>query len=291
MEAIRQECVPRLPAVPTLDQSPQSVDDGRTNRPVTSILQRTRGPASPDARDADTAYAGQGRLQPAWRLSTAWRLRASRRTDRRGAISLTNDPYSNNSHAGTAPGYNTPADGPNSHSDADRQQLYAGIHPNPMNQAGLGGMTNPYSNPSAGAAAKPYNDYQRPNGYSPWQLLNQPTQGGTLNPYTTYVQPARATELQLAHERADQRRADVATLQQFRHARRGGYQGGNGLVNPSIFQSYKPRLLAPFSQRIFGNLQRFAETRWYIEPGLPGTRTALPSWRTCRVARATRRSD
>ena len=40
-----------------------------------------------------------------------------------------------------------------------------------------------------GGGSKPFSNYQAPSGFSPWQLLTQPTQGGTLNPYTAYVQP------------------------------------------------------------------------------------------------------
>ena len=44
--------------------------------------------------------------------------------------------------------------------------------------------------PSAGPAAKPYDNYQPPSGYSPWMNLYQPTNNGTISPYTAYVQPA-----------------------------------------------------------------------------------------------------
>ena len=86
--------------------------------------------------------------------------------------------------------------------------------------------TNPMPNPSVGGGDKPFSGYQAPSGYSPWQQLNAPTDNGTINPYSAYIRPAiRSTELQLPHQRTDQRRADHATLWAAWDARHGGPHG------------------------------------------------------------------
>jgi hypothetical protein len=59
---------------------------------------------------------------------------------------------------------------------------------NTANMSNIGVPTNPLN---SGAAQKPYSDYQRPNGYSPWmRLYDTPTNNGTVSPYTSAVQPA-----------------------------------------------------------------------------------------------------
>jgi len=108
-----------------------------------------------------------------------------------------------------------------------------------MNQSGLGATTNPFSNPSTGAAPKPYSDYQPPSGYSPWQLLNQSTQNGTVNPYTTFVQPA--IQQQNFNSHMSEQINGVMTSPRYNTGTPGVEvpMGSNGMANPQIFQNYK----------------------------------------------------
>jgi hypothetical protein len=107
------------------------------------------------------------------------------------------------------------------------------------NQYGLPNTSNGFSNPVAGGGAKPFNNYQPPSGYSPWQLLNQPTQNGTLNPYTNFVQPALSQQNFNAH--VSEQINGVQTMQRNYGGTPGqeiNVGGSSGLVNPQIFQNY-----------------------------------------------------
>ena len=45
-------------------------------------------------------------------------------------------------------------------------------------------------NPSAEGGSKPFNGYQPPSGYSPWQqLYTSQTNNGTVSPYINNVRP------------------------------------------------------------------------------------------------------
>jgi hypothetical protein len=113
---------------------------------------------------------------------------------------------------------------------------------NLTNQYGLGNLQNPMLNPSVGGTSnKPFNDYQRPTGYSPWQNLYLPSNNGTVDPYTAYVRPAM-----------DQQNFNSHVSEQINGVRTRGYYGdtntpgmemntgsGNGLVNPGIMRDYR----------------------------------------------------
>jgi len=109
---------------------------------------------------------------------------------------------------------------------------------NITNPYGLPSSSNPMANPSAGGVSKPFSNYQAPSGFSPWQLLNQPTQGGTINPYTAYVQPVMTQQNVNSH--LSEQINGVQTQQRYGAGTPGMElnTGGNGLVNPQIFQNY-----------------------------------------------------
>ena len=115
-------------------------------------------------------------------------------------------------------------------------------YPNSVNSItnpyGLGSSANSSANPSAANLTKPFSNYQAPSGFSPWQLLNQPTQGGTLNPYTTYVQPV--FNQQNVNSHMSEQINGVQTQQRYGAGTPGMEvnAGGNGMVNPQIFQNY-----------------------------------------------------
>ena len=92
--------------------------------------------------------------------------------------------------------------------------------------------------PSAGPAAKPYSNYQPPSGYSPWMNLYQPTNNGTIDPYTAYVQPALNQQNFNAH--VSEQINGVQNLQRGYGPMPGNeVPMGNGMADPRIFQNYK----------------------------------------------------
>ena len=152
------------------------------------------------------------------------------------------DPYANLPTAGRNPvaGYNRGMSVPQV-PVAPGASNYA--YPNSVNSItnpyGLPNSASPLANPSAGGGSKPFSNYQSPNGFTPWQLLNQPTQGGTLNPYTAYVQPVLNQQNFNSH--VSEQINGVQTMQRGYGAGTPGSEvntGGNGLVNPQIFQNY-----------------------------------------------------
>ena len=77
---------------------------------------------------------------------------------------------------------------------------------------------------------EPFSDYQRPNGYSPWMGLYQPTSNGTISTYTAVIRPP-----------LDQGNFSSHVNQQSSGAGTPGMEvpvGGNGLANPNAFQNY-----------------------------------------------------
>jgi len=110
------------------------------------------------------------------------------------------------------------------------------------NQANLSsyGLTpNPMANAFSGQ--KPFNDYQRPNGYSPWMgLYSTPTNGGTVSPYSSSVQP------QLQQQRYNQQMAEqIQGVRNTLISPQGGRMlapeapvNGAGMVNPNTYQNY-----------------------------------------------------
>ena len=101
---------------------------------------------------------------------------------------------------------------------------------------------NPFlTQPAAGTgdAAKPFADYQRPNGYSPWMsLYNTPTSNGTVDPYTSAVLPA------MQQQQYNQQIGNQVRGMQQMQGMYGGTPGtevpvgGAGMANPSAFQNY-----------------------------------------------------
>ncbi len=105
------------------------------------------------------------------------------------------------------------------------------------NQTGLGAQANPMLSPGG---QKPFNDYQRPSGYSPWMsLYTTPTNNGTMSTYTTSIQPQQQQQ-QYNHQVAEQimgvRNQIVAPSSAM-----GGQQDqnmGGGLASPGAFLNY-----------------------------------------------------
>ena len=85
---------------------------------------------------------------------------------------------------------------------------------------------------------KPFSDYQPPSGYSPWLLMNQQTNNGTISPYTAYVQPALNQQNINAH--VSEQINGVRTMQPYGGGTPGSEvnAGGNGLLNPYISINY-----------------------------------------------------
>jgi hypothetical protein len=93
--------------------------------------------------------------------------------------------FNNRSAGGSVSGYGTPGVPRSAYtptaSDYSRVNGYGGANVSP----------NPMLNTSVGGGDKPFAGYQRPSGYSPWMgLYNTPTNGGTVSPYSSTVQPA-----------------------------------------------------------------------------------------------------
>jgi hypothetical protein len=102
---------------------------------------------------------------------------------------------------------------------------------------GLSSPTTPMGNSAAGGN-KPFNNYQAPSGYSPWSLLNQQTNNGTISPYTAYVQPA--INQQNFNSHISEQINGVQTMRGYGAGTPGMEvnSGGNGLVNPYNFINY-----------------------------------------------------
>ena len=107
-----------------------------------------------------------------------------------------------------------------------------------------GTAPNPFLNPSAGGnggAAKPFSDYQRPNGYSPWQsLYATPTNNGTVSTYSSSVQPQM--QQQQYNAQFSESIRGVQTVQNRLTSGTPGVEQqpgtGSGLVNPNSYINY-----------------------------------------------------
>jgi len=230
-----------LPRVPSVDDRQQSGDDSRFRRPYPPTDPRAMQPRQQMMPDAPTsAGGGQGQSgygQPGYGQSGIGQPGYGSPTG--GGQPGTNDPYANLPIAGRNPvaGYNRGMNIP----QAPTLQQGLNNYPYSMNSVtnpyGLPSTSNPMVNPSAGTA-KPFNNYQAPNGFSPWQLLSQPTQNGTVNPYTSYVQPVLSQQSVNSH--LSEQINGVQTQRGYGAGTPGMEMntGGNGLVNPQIFQNY-----------------------------------------------------
>lgn len=112
---------------------------------------------------------------------------------------------------------------------------------NRANEGNYGVSPNPYQNTSVGGGAKPFSDYQRPTGYSPWMnLYNTPTNNGTVSTYTNNVQP------QFQQQQYNQQTAErIQGVQNYIVGPRGGGTpgmempvNGAGLANPYGYINY-----------------------------------------------------
>jgi len=232
-----------LPRVPTIDERQQASDDGRIRRPYTPSDLRAMQPRQQIMPEVPTPGSGQGQLvngqtgygQAGFGGQTGY-------GGQPGAQPGANDPYANMPIPGRNPvaGFNRGMAIPQVPTVAGTINNYS--YPNSVNSLtnpyGVPGTSFPLANPAAGGS-KPFSDYQPPNGFTPWQLLNQPTQGGTINPYTSYIQPVYNQQNINTH--VSEQINGVQTMQRGM----GLYTpytemntGGNGLVNPQIFQNY-----------------------------------------------------
>lgn len=218
-----------LPPVPTMVNPRQSADDNRPGPyryPPTS--QQPRQPMMPSA-PTDATGGGGGGYSPG-------------RYGQGGGYAAPAAPYATGSIPGRYPvntfnnsggQYNAPVPpvAPRA-SDYSGQLSVTAI----ASQYGLGNNAAPIM--SAGGGAKPFSDYQRPNGYSPWNLLNQSTNNGTLSPYTAYVRPAM--DQQMFNSHISEQINNVRTQQPYYSGTPGVETnlGGNGLLNPNSVQVY-----------------------------------------------------
>jgi hypothetical protein len=236
-----------LPHVVTVDDRQPSADDSRynkwpyrpnmqqqQNRPTGVMPQAptqagppSQAPAgpygSPPAQIGQGGSYGPGGAQPP------------------GQVATRDDPYANMPIAGANPvaRYNSRTNVPQVPQPPTASNYFNNNSVNSItSQYGLSNPSNGFNNPGAGGGVKPFSNYQPPSGYSPWQLLNQPTQNGTLNPYTNFVQPALSQQNFNAH--VSEQINGVRTMQRGYGGASGPEisVGGNGLVNPQIFQNY-----------------------------------------------------
>lgn len=154
-----------------------------------------------------------------------------------------NDPYANNLMGGATPAGYAPPMPQRAPIVPTANNYITGANPllGMLNQAGIGASSNPYANASAGGGSKPYNDYVAPNGYSPWNALyTTPTNNGTVNSYTSAVQPAMQQQNFNSH--MSEQINGVLTSPRYNNSGTPGMEvpmGSNGMANPQIFQNYK----------------------------------------------------
>ena len=109
------------------------------------------------------------------------------------------------------------------------------------NISNYGVQPNPMLNPVTGGSQKPFSDYQRPSGYSPWMgLYSTPTNNGTVNPYYSTVQP-NMQQQQYNHAVAEQ----IQGVRNYLVSPQGGGTpgtevpvGGAGMANPNGYINY-----------------------------------------------------
>jgi hypothetical protein len=241
----------RLPQVPTLADPKQASSDGRPYGPGNQALPRSAyDPASrrPATMPQAPTEAGNAGIPNPWQPSQA--QGALPRLPGSGGNGYYPSPASS---GGPSSGY-TPSS-------------YGGFGANPVGYNNNGGYAAPraaqatpvttannyvvanngtatnrqYGVPSAPGfdPSKPFNNYQAPSGYSPWNNLTLPTNNGTTNPYTAYVRPAM--EQQTFNSHISEQINGVQTQQR-------AYQGtpmyempvssGAGLANPSQYIDY-----------------------------------------------------
>jgi hypothetical protein len=116
----------------------------------------------------------------------------------------------------------------------------SGIYGN-ANMSYLGVSSNPMLNTSVGGAPKPFSDYQRPSGYSPWMsLYNTPTNNGTVSTYASSVQP-QIQQQQYNRQMAEQIQGVRNTIMSPQAGSTPGMEmpvSGAGLVNPNAVINY-----------------------------------------------------
>jgi hypothetical protein len=124
-------------------------------------------------------------------------------------------------------GYGTMVNAPRANYTPTAGDTMSGIM-NTANLTNIGVTANPM------ASQKPFNDYQRPSGYSPWmQLYNTPTNNGTVSTYTSAVQPTFQQQ-QVNQQMAEQIQGVRNTIA-APHAGTPGTEmpvSGAGLYNP-----------------------------------------------------------
>jgi len=228
-----------LPRVPTVDDRQQSSDDSRYRRsypPTDPRAMQPRQQMMPEAPTSPGGAQGQMGYGPSANGQTGYGGQTG--VGQPGA----NDPYANLPIAGRNPVAGYSNRGLTNLPQAPTVQQSLSYYPNSVNSVtnpyGLSNTSMPTANPSVGGS-KPFSNYQAPTGFTPWQLLNQPTQGGTINPYTAYVQPT--LNQQNVNSHLSEQINGVQTMQRnFGYGTPGVEMntGGNGLVNPQIFQNY-----------------------------------------------------
>jgi hypothetical protein len=227
-----------LPRLVTIDDRQQTPDNGRLSRypPTNPNAQQVRQ-VMPDAPTS----AGPGGNGQTGNGQTGYGQTGYGQQGYGPGVSARNNTLANTSVPGQnpVPGYTgvpTPVATPTP--TVNNNYLGPSSISSITSRYGLGGLQNPMMNPSAGN--KPYSDYQRPTGYSPWQNLYLPSNNGTVDPYTAYVRPA--IDQQNFNSHISEQINGVQTRGYYYGSGTPGMEGnigsGNGLVNPQLFQTY-----------------------------------------------------
>ena len=133
--------------------------------------------------------------------------------------------------------------------------------------------------PSAGGGSKPFSEYTRPTAIARGNHYTTPTNNGTLTPYTQPTSNRSWISMNFNAHVSEQING-VQTMQRGIYSGTPGVEtntgGVNGLVNPHMFQNYRPttQCLSRFTA-IGEHPQRLAARVWHIEPGPSGRQPAI----------------
>jgi hypothetical protein len=100
---------------------------------------------------------------------------------------------------------------------------------------------NPMNNLSTGGGPKPFQDYQRPSGYSPWMsLYTTPSNNGTVSPYSSSVQPQlqqQQTNAQMAEQIRGVQSNQTRLMNGVGNTQEAPVNGA-GMTNPNAYLNY-----------------------------------------------------
>jgi len=254
-----------LPSVPT-------VADSDVQRDVSEGRSRIRMPGAPTDPNAQLRRQQQGTMPTP--PTEAGELTTTGRSSPVGPLPNTpgsggynnnpgnttsgvtpNRPSTYDPNAGSLPGQRPVNAGYGGYSGAQTTPSRATVAPTVANaiNGSLGGNygiygssysslpSNPLSSSSVGGDSRPFSDYQRPNGYSPWMsLYSTPTNNGTVSTYANTVQPQ--VQQQQFNQQVSEQIQGMRTMQG--RPMNSGTPGtempvnGAGMTNPNAFLNY-----------------------------------------------------